>query len=662
MAPLAAAAFAEKPDIPLPIWAQQNVFLDRRMTTRPGYPDPEEYPGTWAPAEILRTRHVWEKRMEDGAVCIVDPGTEDATVMRVHQMDAMKSTQTALTETALHAVRYCAKHDPQNIIFGIDNRVQAGMVNEIRLLPTLRKLGADVLPPNEEEIGKFAIKMRRMVVYLVGSYSAGEKAQKMCELGINDELEEHGNDSSVDDMLSRMKTSPRRLLFNISRPKKLMRNSEGRIIGGPITLEHSKGSQHVREVPCPHCTDLAGGRLSGYQELKQENKKFSHCKNMLEEWDFERVLNETYFECIHCHKPIEESHKRWMQARDPQSPYQGRFRFRWRRTNPAAEPNHISFHFHDFLGYDDSVRWGRLAIKYIKSKGDPVKRDAYRNDHEGLPVEVRESKTEVADLLLLRGPYKRGTIPWKPRSIILTADVGLTYVKWGVSAFRRSLEWGDGEMAVIDWGKDLHPDDVPRRMQLLRYPCLETGEKYGISLGKMDAKYRRIEVHKACLKLPRKLFPSVGIRAGLSLRSVSANKVKNRPGWFFILVYNDDDAKSELYIDRIGAWAHWLKIGQPADEKPMTARIWFPEDVNSSEPINGYSGKDFLAEHTREHLGEMPNGHKQWKPRTGDNEGGDISKVACVTWRFYMLGEKPLSEEGNQDATAEIEAAISTGE
>lgn len=668
---IAAAAFAEKPDIPLPVWAQQNVFLDRRMTTRPGYPDPEEYPWTWEFQEIIRTRHVWEKKLDDGAVVIVDPGTEGATCMRVHQMDAMKSTQTGLTESVLHGIRFIAKHDPQNVIFAIDNVKQAGEVNEIRLQPTLRKLGADVMPPDDDDASKFLIKMRRMLIYFLGSYSSGAFAQKMCELGINDELEEHGTPNSVEDLQSRMKTSSRRLEINISRPKDLIRNEDGKIVGGPIALEHSEGSQHVKEVPCPHCTEANSGIPAGYQQLTQDNMIFGDDlgfgagKNMLGEWDLTRVLNETYFRCVHCNKPIEEKWKRWMNDRK---------RRRWRRTNFAeAEPNHISFHFHDFLGYDDSVRWGRLAIKYIKGKGDPVKRASYKRDHEGLPVEKHETKIEISDLLLLRGGYKRGQIPWLPRTIILGADVGQEYVKWGVGALRNSSESGEGECALIDWGKDLHPDDVARRMLSLEYLCLETRKKYRISLGGMDAKYRKIEVHKACLRVARKLFPTAGIRAGLSMRSISFNHPPQRPSWFGVIVYNDDDAKGELYTDRFGAWSRYLKslndpTGEPED-KPFTARIWLPEDIRHNNLYAGKRGGDkkdnFLAELTREHLIELPNGRFEWK-RKGANEGGDIAKVICMIYRFFTLleaGELDLEKPAAEiNAAAEIQAAISTGE
>ncbi|MBA3833671.1 MAG: phage terminase large subunit family protein [Chthoniobacterales bacterium] len=646
---LAAAAFAQKPDEPLPIWAQKNVFLDRRMTTRPGPYDPDEYPGTWEFQEIMRNRVVHEKKLPDGAIILVDRPEDADTSMRVHQLDAMKATQGGLTEAALNAIRYCVKHDPQNVIFAIDNRVQAGELNDIRLQPTLKRLGEQIFTADDDDAGKFLLKLRRMLIYFLGSYSAGAFAQKMCELGFNDELEEHGTPNSVEDLKSRMHSSERRLLVNMSKPKLLIRNSEGKIIGGPIAREHAKGSMHILEVPCPHCTAANGGVPSGHQELQQDNMKFGHCKTLLEEWDFDRILRETFFECVHCKKPIEEREKRWMNDRT---------RRRWRRTNFRAEPNHISMHFSDFLSYDDSVLWGRMAIEYINSKGNFTARQSYRNHHEGLPFEIHTSKTEVADLLLLRGAYKRKTIPWLPQAIFLTADIGQTYAKWAAYAFRRSHGYGD-DCAALDWGTDLHPDDIAQRVLSQNYLCLETGEKYPIGIGVMDAKFRRIEVHKACLRVPRRLFPSAGIRAGMSLRSVSFNRVPNRPRWFGIIVFNDRDAKGELYTDRIGAWVDWLRHRSIEEEKPLTGRLWLPLDVNATD-----DGKEFLLHHTRENLVELPTGGMEWK-RTGDNEWGDTTKIAGVAWRFFTLGDLGGASAGgaiDAEAQAEINEAISVSE
>jgi hypothetical protein len=608
---IAEAAFAKKPDIPLPYWAQKNVFLDRRMTTRPGFYDPDEYPATWEFQEIFRTRHVWEKKLDDGATVIVDPGTEGATCMRVHDL-------AAITEGCLNGVRYCAKHDPQNIIYAIDNAKQAGEVNEIRLQPTLRRLGEEVLPADDDDVGKFLIKLRRMLVYFLGSYSSGAFTQKMCETGICDELEKSGNKAIADELRGRMQSSPRRLCILMSKPEQ---------VGGLMDKEHKKGSCHVMEVPCPRCTEKNGGVPTGYQVLEQDQMKFGHCRDLVGEWDKKEIMRDTFFECVHCKGRINESEKRWMNDRR---------RRRWRRTNFNAEPNFISFQISAFLSYDESITWGRLALRYIGTKGDPVGRQNYRNEVEGLPYEIRQTKTDVADVLLLRGPYKRGELPWDPIAVLLTSDIGLEYAKYGVYAFRNSVEWGEGECACIDWGKLLHPDDVARLLTNKTYGCPSTGKTFRVGMAFMDAKYRRNEVHRACLRVPGRMFPVAGVSADIGTRSISLNHVPGRPAWFGVLVFRDMDAKNELYTERMGGWVAWLKNNSPPEEKPFTPRIWFPENVHAFD-----DGKAFVTEHTKETLIEVPGisaAGKQfaWK-RKGANEGGDISKVACVAWRYFLL-------------------------
>jgi hypothetical protein len=148
----------------------------------------------------------------------------------------------------------------------------------------------------------------------------------------------------------------------------------------------------------------------------------------------------------------------------------------------------------------------------------------------------------------------------------------------------------------------------------------------------------------------------------MSMRSISLNRPPNRPKWFGVIVYNDDDAKSELYMDRIGAWARYLKhlkTGEgDAVDKPLTGRLWFPRDIQFNNLYGGKKAGDkkdnFLAEHTREHLIELPNGRFEWK-RKGANEGGDISKVIGVLWRFFTLLE--TGELDTQDVSPEHEAS-----
>lgn len=669
---LLAEAFAEKPDIPLPIWASQNVRLDRRMTTRPGYYDPDEYAWTWEFQEIGRRRQIFEKTLEDGAVVICDPlinlpvpvlaerkssqgesplngsgearestnltftdgvalpdvksdsrGGQKISSMRVHQIDVMKGTQTGCTEGALNLIRFCAAHDPQNIIFAIDKAQQAGEVNEIRLQPTLRDLGQQIFTDDNDDAAKFILKLRRMIIYFLGSYSEASLTQKFCELGVNDELEEHGSPDSVEDMLSRMKSSERWLLINMSKPK---------FAGGPIDREYRLGSMHVAEIPCPNCTEANGGIPAGFQQLDQDNMKFSHCKNILGEWDFDRVQRETYFECIHCHQPIEEHHKRW---------FNDRTRRRWRRTNfEKAQPGHISFHLPDFFSYHQSVSWGNLAIKYINAKGDPEKRRTYRNHHEGLPYEQKIIKLEISNILALRDSYPRGVSPWLPRAIVLGADVGLGYVKWVVLAMRITADH-HGEAALMDYGLVREPEDLLQILSKQTYLCAEDQKSYPITIGGVDEKYQTLKVQQACLKSQRRLWPTAGIGSDVTIRSIGFTHIPGAPPWFGFINYNDRDAKHDLYTDRIGSWAHWRELGCPADPAlaPSGPPLHYFQEL-SDAPNSPHL--EFLNEHTKERLVEVPGAHARRQfifKRFGPNHWPDAIKVALVMWRYFTAPE-----------------------
>lgn len=641
LGPLLRKAFAPISSEPLPRWAQRNVFLDRRITTKPGFYDPEEYPWTWEFQDMIRTHEMWTMaHPADGAICLCDPGTAGALRSAVSRITWMKSNVSGVTEGALNGIRWMAQNDPQNVIFAIDSRAEAATVNEIRLQPTLRRLGEEIFTDNKDDLSKYLLKMKRMLVYFLGSYSAAAFQNKMCEVAIADELEDHsteaGEISTIENLESRLRSAERALLILISRPK---------LEGGPIHVEHAKGTQCVYEVPCPLCTAANGGIPAGFQQLEVEAMKFEHCTDMLGEWDFKRVTNETFFRCLHCGKAIEEHWKRWFNDRQ---------RRRWRLTNFNHEPGHVSFHISDFYGYHREVKWGeKLAVKYIQSKGDVNARQAFRNLHEGKPWELRATRTTINDLLRLRGAYRRGTLPWKPALIFLGGDVGKEYVKGSVVAFRNTDQM-KGEAAIIDHMEGLHPDDFVTFMKSKTYVCAENGKSYPISLGIIDSKYRHEDVYRACMKLPKRLFPSVGNPSHVAISSIAWNDLgrKGWPSWLQVMAYLDRDAKSDLYADRITAWVDYLvaverarATGRHDDiekiEKPKAARLWFYEDIRKDDW--------FLIEHSNERLVDLtspkaghflPNSARQfdWK-RTGPNHGGDGTKVCCVAWRWFTRSQ-----------------------
>lgn len=638
LGPIFREAFRERDQTPVPTWASKKVFLSRKITTKPGYYDPEEFPWTWEYQDMFRTRQAFWRTDADGATVLCEDGDCGD---EVHQVTWMKSSVAGVTEASLNGIRWIADNDPQNVIFSIDNRVEAGNINEVRLQPTLRQLGHHVFTDNEDDAGKFLLKLQRMLVYFLGSYSSGAFANKLAEVAIADELEEHGSvsgdTSSRENLRSRLKSAERPFLALLSKPK---------MSGGPIHSEYEDGTQCVYEIPCPHC--------GGYQQLVSDNLKFGHCKDLTGEWDKERVLKETHFECVHCKGQIEEHHKRWFNDRS---------RRRWRRTNFKGTPGHVSFHISDYYGYHPAAAWGKIALKIIKAKGDPVAMQGIRNHHDGVPWEIRATKTTADDIMACRAAYLRGTIPKKPICVLLGADVGLTYAKWAVIAFTR-----DEDAYVIDWGMETHPDGLKTIIEEKRYVCHEDGEKYRITHGWVDAKYRKSEVHKACLMYgwdkqtkryvdKHRLWPIAGIPSEVSTRSITANRVPNRPSWFRITVFVDRDAKHELYTERIQGWVEYRAGKQ--DLEPNAAAIWFPEGLLKTDDFckelcaeqlvqRGGEGQDFLPDSAKEYV---------WK-RKGANHWGDTVKVAIVGFRWLTRNkakDKPETEPRVREYLQQIE-------
>lgn len=652
-------AFQPRDETPVPLWSFKNVFLSRRITTKPGFYDVEEFPWTYEFQDFFRTRTAYERTLSDGAVVLVD-GWEivdgkwqmeprkaglcasDGVVVaeEVQQVTWMKSSVAGVTEAALNGVRWITKNDPHNVIFSIDSRVEAGNINEVRLQPTLRQLGEHIFTDRDEDAGKFLLKLERMLIYFLGSYSEGAFANKMAETALGDELEEHSKakagGSTVDNLRSRLKSALRPLLALMSKPK---------LSGGPIAVEHADGSCHVYEIPCRRCTEENGGVLSGYQQLERPNLRFDHCKDPVGNWVKARVLRETYFQCVHnpAHR-IEESDKRWFNDRK---------RRRWRRTNFNATPGHISFQISDYYGYHPDVTWGRIALRIIKAKGNPVAMQGIRNHVDGLPWELRATKTSADDIMAIKAPYKRRHFPKKPFVIILGADVGLTYVKWVVIAFAR-----DGEAWVVDWGSETHPSVLRTLLATKRYVCGEDGKSYRITLGYIDAKYRKREVHRECLLSGRRLWPIAGLPAELAIRSISFNRIPSFPKWFGVTVFVDRDAKHELYTERIQGWIEYR--GEKGGEPPNAPPLWVPDDLSQGDPFTDELCHEQLIQKGGVDEEYLPDAAKEfvWK-RTGPNHWGDGVKVAIVGYRWLTRRDAaPPMKKPSKEALQQEQEAI----
>jgi hypothetical protein len=340
---------------------------------------------------------------------------------RIRKIVVKKCSQSGFTEAVLNCIRWFAKYAPRNVIYAINSAVEAINIRE-RLVETLKSpaLGEEIFTGDEDDIGRLKLTLRHMIVWFFGSFTSGSFANKQAPFCVSDEAEEHaviaGDTTTVVNLDSRLKDAEEGLHVVLSKPK-LEIVKDGKVVGGVICAEHAAGNQEIYLVPCPHC--------GTWQEIEWSRIIYRHCKNLLGEWDFARVLSETYLECAgtYCDKPITEDRKEAMinHERALVPPMFGWFPTAQGR--PDCDPEVISQHMSDLYSLSRSVTWGRIAIKMIKARTHSARQGVY-NHNLGLGYKMGAVKTEAIDILKCRAPYKRGEIPFAPVGFLLGADIG----------------------------------------------------------------------------------------------------------------------------------------------------------------------------------------------------------------------------------------------
>jgi hypothetical protein len=579
---IVARIFADRPKQSIWEWADDdNVFLDSTMSAEPGF--------------YRSSKTIWTRRFQELM------GRPYHNGRRIRKIVWKKASQTGITEAILNAIRYFIRFAPRNVIYAIDAVTEAVNIRE-RLVRTLD--GEEVFTGDPDDLGRVKLTLRHMIVWFFGSFSAGKFANKQAPFGVVDEAEEHaklsGDTTTSGNVEGRTKTSEEGLVVVVSKPK---------LKGGVIDKEHALGDQEIFLVPCPHC--------GTYQELTIEKLKFSHCKDLLQGWDLERVLNETYMECeaTFCKKAIFESAKPAMVEQ-----------YHWFPTN-AGDPEVISFHISDLYSPHSSVSWGVLAKKMINSKHDRRLRQDLWNNNLGLEWEERVTKPEKIDILNCKSPYKRGEIPFPPVALLLGSDIGKSNAKWVVGGVSEC-----GDVAAVDWGDEIHPDAIAEIVNTREFVCRSNGQKYKIDHGAIDAKYRVEDSYAACMKAPLRLWPVAGGGGRSYRKTFGLAQLPTYPPWLQLISFNDRDFKTELYIVRI---KREVPPGVPEENaekfKEKMPRLLVPENVTD----------DLIRELVNEHLEEDEETGLMEFRRKGPNHYGDCIKEIILLWRWMNRNRTP---------------------
>lgn len=478
--------------VPCSEWADTNVFLDEKQTSRPG-----PYNSSFTP--------FWKDLMD-----FPRQGKFDTLGIK-------KSSRVGATEAALNLIRWAPEQHPGNILMAMDSQREMKEVNEVRLKPYLiDRYGGDLIA-DKRDAGALAIKLSNMTIYLGGGGAEGLFENKWARLVILDEagLHELNSDpsskaTSVKLGLQRIKDCPDGKMIVMGKPGER---------GGIIDLEYRRGTQDGFNVPCMKC---------GMLDTIEFSRLDFGGKDTTGDWDLSRVESETRLKCNHC-----DHLANW---EDDLKPMVNASEAKWISRNEKAVPRHRSMEISDLYSQDEKCRWGIIASEFLTAKQEgsasiftfytgrlgrtaPAKAmdvtdETLLNARSGL----RDPKTGTTV-----GPaYELGWVPERRYCPVRASEV--SYITWCWDVQDKSYKGvckavcHNGRKFLIDYAEVLSEEDVIASY-FKQYPqglnCEETGEAVAGFIDSGDGFVTK-EIYELCThlqELGKFVFPSKGGKA-----------------------------------------------------------------------------------------------------------------------------------------------------
>ena len=561
-----------------------------------------------------------------------------------------KSSQSGLTLAVLILICYYVSYVKRNFLYVIDSLSEMRRVSQERLQPMLRKCKAALaeIPVAEDAMKALTLSLRGCVGYLLGAGSLGALSNKSVGLAVYDEPDAYppvkeGEETATD--LGSERGKKQSTFFEVWLSKPIWWE-------GPINQAYLPGTRHKCFVPCPHC--------GTYQELRWTRFRYDHCQNKTSGvWDLERVLRETWYECINeaCEiKKIEEHHKPEMVRRRE-----------WRQTNfgedeYGLEPGVFSCELTDLYSTFPTATWGILAREYVESEGKPSLRQKFWRGRVAQATRQKKIKTAEDDIRNLFGDYFRGQCPVQPDVIVMYCDVqGIAddqgNVEMGLKKWVKcGITFHDDACYLIDYGTSLgFPEllvEADKPVQVMSWrdttPLSDRVDPV-VYKGLVDEGFQQKKVREwaASTAMPTRLpngapdfrfytswgqggVHSAHMRDVVTPRNGEAPNITVHGMPTYAYRYSDDNFKEELYHRRIGLAREHLRAKienrtAPAEEAPI---LRFPKN----------STPEFVAEFMNETFEySRKKGKWMWVKR-GPNDFPDGVKGCLV--QGYIL--KPV--------------------
>ena len=466
--PYAAAEWVLPEKITVSEWADRYRRLDVKTSAEPG---------KWSTERTPYLKGVMD--------AFTDPYVDEITVMA--------ASQVGKTEGMYNMLGYIIDQDPGPTLMVLPRADDARSVSYNRVKPMIDSspVLSQYLPQNQDEITKLEYHFDRMILYFAGSNSPADLASRPIRYLFLDEVDKYPRFSGREADPIKLASERQKTFWN----KKTVKVSTPTTREGYIFREYDKSDQRRFYVPCPHCG-------------KKQVLVFGQIKWPKEESSAERIKNErlAWYECIHCHKRIENVQKQKMMLEGE-----------WIAEKKELNRNRgfwISSLYSPWLTFSD------IAAEFLKSK-DYV--ELLMNFVNSWLAEVWEEKIEETTVDKIRNlsrDYDEGIVP--EDVLVLTAGVDVQkdhfyYVIRGWGYYEES--W------LIRTGRLEYWEDVVEVLLKTEYHRVSSAETLGVYMTCVDSGFRTDEVYRFCRTWQDKTKAIKGLEDITGGRFYRANKI-----------------------------------------------------------------------------------------------------------------------------------------
>ena len=537
-------------------WLEENIYFDANVSPN-------------APGNLDLSQQPWAKEILDS---MMDP--------RINDINLVFGAQTGKTTLLLLCYLLKARFEPQPTIIALSTDPLCDRLVKRRLIPLLKANPwyGDQLPA-ENRGQESMILMPGMPTFYTGARTADKLSSMPASLILLDEVSKFtkGSLKEAHPLLlvkERVKSFANHLIVSSSTPSDT---------NDVFWSEYLHSSQSHYFMPCPHCGNE-------FEFL------WSKDNVVWEGGDIETIRQSAHYVCPHCKGSITDDDKITLMQRG-----------RWVKTKEDHSKGHIGYHLNSM--YSPYVRFGDIAVEFVKANASLIKHEALRNFWNSwlaLPFEEMTLQTSDEDLRsAVDVNIKRGVVPDDAEYIVLGGDPGVNASHWVASAV-----CSDGSIRVIDWGTLVSFKSVNGhygyRTLIDDLKWIDSrGNEWGVDIAYIDSGFSTYEVYDECLSgVPGQMNPTKGCSAGGTWGESNPRNID-----ITVYTYNDYSLKMARH--------HLIR----------DKMVRFPSDVDR-EFMKGLEGQRLI----RGKSGKM-----EWKELKEDHYADCLKLCIFSTWVNPMV-------------------------